>query len=264
VLFVKDGDRLRELGFYIEPCPIKTGMYNLPILAKEMCLQLLEAHGTQLDDLNLPTSEEALSFLAKSMYDPEKSASAPSLTEMLRLGSEDADVSSGCYSAVIHTLISQTEIPFVVVLDEYNCYFDKGRYFHEEYDEEVEKPIPMHLISLFQPLLAIGSYEDTPSASLMKRGAFVAGITCSRPVAGKRTKALMARVAGEDNVHVVEVPRFSAMEVEHVIANYEATGMGNLRFDKGKTVANAQEVAFYGMVSGGVGCRLLDACLTIA
>jgi hypothetical protein len=58
---------------------------------------------------------------------------------------------------------------------------------------------------------------------------------------------------------VVEVPRFSDVEVDHIVANYESIGLGNMRLDRGDTVMNEQEVAYLRMVSGAIGQKLLDA-----
>ena len=52
---------------------------------------------------------------------------------------------------------------------------------------------------------------------------------------------------------------FSDLEVEHILANFEATGIGNLRLDRGDTVMNDQEVAYLKMVSGSIGQKLLDS-----
>lgn len=48
VVYLPDGDRLRKHGFYIEPCPYRQGLYNLPEIAKEFCEQLLTSHGEDL------------------------------------------------------------------------------------------------------------------------------------------------------------------------------------------------------------------------
>ena len=65
----------------------------------------------------------------------------------------------------------------------------------------------------------------------------------------------------DDSLTVVEVPRFSDLEVDHVLANFEATGIGNLRLDRGDTVMDKQEVGYLKMISGSVGQKLLDAAV---
>jgi hypothetical protein len=62
-------------------------------------------------------------------------------------------------------------------------------------------------------------------------------------------------------LHVIAVPRLSTLEVEHMVANYEATGVGKLRLDRGETVMNAHEVNFLRMVSGGEAQHLMNACM---
>jgi len=255
VLFLPDGDRYRKNGKYVEPCTVHKGMFILPVLAKEMCQQLLDVHGDQMDALNLcATSKESLSFLGDTVPTSNK------VTDLLRQGAQDVKMSSGCYSCVVATLMEQTAVPFVVVMDEYNTYYEKGEYFHEEYDNEVVNPIPLEKISFFSPFLSIGSSSKN-STPMMKRGGIVAAITHNRSVAKKATEGLVHRASKETDVFVVDVPRYSKMEVEHVLANYECIGIGKLRFDNGETINNAQEVEFLRMMSGAVGARLLDAAI---
>jgi hypothetical protein len=65
----------------------------------------------------------------------------------------------------------------------------------------------------------------------------------------------------ESNAQVVDVPQYSAIEVDHILANFEIIGIGRLRFDRGETVMDKHEVAFLRMISGGLGQSLLDACV---
>ena len=96
---------------------------------------------------------------------------------------------------------------------------------------------------------------------VMKRGGFIVGVTESHAVAKKFTDGLEnALINHEQSCHIVEIPQFSQLEVEHILANFEITGIGRLRFDRGQTVMDDQEVAFLRMVSGGIGQRLLDSC----
>lgn len=258
VLFLPDGDRYRKNGKYIEPCTIHKGMFNLPVLAKEMCQQLLEVHGEQLDSLSLcATSEHSLSFLGGK----HRSSNSSKLTDLLRLGATDVTKASGCYSCVVATLMEQTEAPFIVFMDEYNTYFEKGEYFHEAYDSDVVHPIPFEKISFLQPFLSIGAKNESGSVNMMRRGGIVAAITYNRSVAKWATEGLIDRVSQETDVFVVDVPRYSKPEVEHVLANYECIGVGKLRFDNGKTISNDQEVEFLRMMSGAVGTKLRDATI---
>merc|ERR1711957_786463 len=206
------------------------------------------------------------------------------------------------YATIVHFLMEyQTTKPFLVVMDEFNCYYndDPGQYFHREYDPTVKKSIPYQQISLFQPLLNAmqlksrktdpdydtETYLDLPKTSIMKHGGFVVGITESRAVPRRITDNLTSyakqkmeattttTLAANNNnnnnnndngskypFYVVDVPHFSKVEVDHIVSNFEATGIGNLRNDQGETVRNEQQVAYLRMVSGGVGQKLLDAC----
>merc|ERR1740124_515946 len=198
------------------------------------------------------------------------------LNDLLKIGSEDEDLASGIYEAVLHTLMNQTTTPFTVVMDEFNCYFDHGQYYHMNYDPDVLRPIPPNRISLFAPLLAAVGLEKNDQGVIrsvepvpMARGGIVVGTSESRAVARSVNVALddaiEAGVEGDDGVGggitVVDVPRYSPLEVEHVLANFEIIGIGRLRFDQGATVMDRQEVAYLRMVSGGVGQKLLDSCI---
>jgi small subunit ribosomal protein S29 len=85
------------------------------------------------------------------------------LVDLLEFGAEKTSYSPMCYSAAVDVLMNQDEKPFVMVLDEFNCYFEKGHYYHAEYDEDVKKPVPNDQISLFKPAMdamAISMEED--------------------------------------------------------------------------------------------------------
>jgi hypothetical protein len=92
-------------------------MFNLPVLAKEMCEQLLEVQGEQLDSFG-----DELGLLSNSKK----------LMDLLHLGVADVENVSGCYSCIVATSMEQA--PFIVFMDEYNTYFEKGEYFHEAYN----------------------------------------------------------------------------------------------------------------------------------
>merc|ERR1712166_570030 len=59
----------------------------------------------------------------------------------------------------------------------------------------------------------------------------------------------------------IEIPRFTSLEVDHILANYEATGVGKLRSDRGDTIMNLQEVEYLKMCSGSIGQKLLDVSI---
>ena len=217
-------------------------------------------------------SEDDLDKIS-SRQDTDNDASL-SLTDLLRAGSDSTALSSGCYAAVIDSLMNQTEQPFVVVMDGFNCYFDHGHYFHETYDPDVIKAIPFQKITLFKPLLEALGLEKaenrkglcrTVDAKPIQRGAIVVGTTESHSVARRFTDAISdameAEEKGGNGVKVVNVLPYSPVEVEHIVANFEIIGVGRLRFDRGNTVMDGQEVAYLRMVSGGVGQNLLDSCI---
>jgi len=312
VLYLPDGDRLRKNGFYIVPNEKREGVYDLPMLAQEVCGELLESHGRDMEGMVLEDGEDCLAeFFTKSELrnlmksiggssgDDDKGkgkknkgkgnkraeeantkASTPpslSLNVLLKIGSEDVEFSSGIYTAVVQNLTNQSQTPFTVVMDEFNCYFDRGHYFHQNYDPTVVKSIPPNRISLFKPLLAAIGLEKDDDGTIrsvepipIQRGGIVVGTSESRSVGQSVMEALDDAIdtgvvvdggGGGSYITAVDVPQYSPLEVEHVLANFEVTGIGRLRFDQGATVMDEQEVAYLRMVSGGVGQKLLDSCI---
>ncbi|KAL7522346.1 hypothetical protein ACHAWX_007032 [Stephanocyclus meneghinianus] len=293
VVYLPDGDRLRKHGFYIEPCPHRKGLYNLPEIAKEFCEQLLTSHGNDLCEMSV-TKEDIKEFLseeqinrlfskAKDDSDGQEASGTSSdelsLDKILNVGMGSTSLSSGCYGAVISALMNQKKKPFTVVMDEFNCYYDHGHYFHMDYDENVRKAIPINKITIFKPFMdAMGLYpavagnEITKDDSLgefspmMNWGSIIVGMSESRAVRQSFTQALTesARALSQHEVnpvHVVDLQRFNDVEVQHILYNFEITGIGRLRFDRGYTTLNPEEVEYLRMVSGGLGQPLLDACM---
>jgi hypothetical protein len=278
-LYLPDGDRFRKLGKYIRPNNHREGdLYDLPVLAMEVCDHFLGSHADDLEGMSID-AKEATQYLTadelrKMPYgEGEGGGDSIPLVDLLKAGSESTSLSSGCYAAVVHSLMNQTEKPFVAVVDGFNCYFDYGQYFHEAYDPDVNKAIPFQKITLLKPLLEAMGVEKSETrkglcraveARPMKRGAIVVGTTETHSVARLFTDTLsetMEAQQGDAGVKVVEVLPFSPVEVEHIVANFEITGVGRLRFDRGSTVMNDQEVAYLRLVSGGNGQNLIDACI---
>ncbi|KAL3770268.1 hypothetical protein ACHAW5_002673 [Stephanodiscus triporus] len=312
VVYHPDGDRLRKHGYYIEPCPHRPGLYNLPEIAKEFCDQLLRSHGEDLsspafagvvvsraemseffsDDQVRRLFRRAHAEMVASGTTTEEEVSRMtdmSLDRLLAVGVNSSSLSSGCYSAVISKLMTQTVRPFTVVMDEYNCYYDHGHYFHMDYDESVRKGVPPNRITIFKPFMdAMGLYPDEAGTdmgktnmtvdsmdAMMRWGSIIVGTSESRAVRRSFTRsledcarALSSRVDGNDTptrqrhpVHVVEVRRYNSVEVQHVLYNFEVTGIGRLRFDRGDTALNPEEVEYLRLVSGGCGQQLFDSCM---
>jgi len=279
VLFLPDGDRLSERGFYIEPnkhLKASTGekLFDLPVLSQEICGQLMEAHSKDFEGMDVSNeclqkwmSDKDIIKLMKALERDSEDYASIALTDILKIGTDTVNIAAGCYNAAIDTLMNQTDKPFTVVMDEFNSYFDHGHYFHMEYDPAVSRPIPSHKINLFQPFVnAMGVQKsdkdsfDAVQSVPMKLGGIVAGITESHAIKQIFTNALTDAM-NEAGVKIVDVPPFSHLEVEHILANFEIAGIGRLRFDRGETVMNKQEVAYLRMVSGGYGQSLLDASI---
>jgi small subunit ribosomal protein S29 len=274
VLYLNEGDRLRRDGKYIEPNLKRKGIFDLPVLAQEISEQLLYSHKSDLE--GMAAKKETMEMLftqdqLKRLHSEDESKEEFTLVGLLETAIEKKSLSSMCLATVVHTLMDQDHKPFLIVLDDFNGYYDHGHYFHMEYDEMVRNAIPYSQISLFKPALdavGISLAEKSSPTAVIKRGGIVVGTTESHAVARKFTDALTASAlraekvgAGDAPMYVIEVPRYSLKETEHVISNMEATGIGRLRFDRGDTVMNKNEMGYLRMVSGSVGQKLLDNCI---
>lgn len=291
VVYLPDGDRLRRHGYYIDPCQHRKGLYNLPEIAKELCDELLTSHGDDIVNALPPVSREDMKEyftddqiprLFRRAYTDDESVTEEdqaaltelSLDKVLSVGIGSSSLSSGCYSIVISKLMNQTEKPFTVVMDEFNCYYDHGHYFHMDYDENVRKGVPPNIITIFKPFMdAMGLYPKDAgndfndehavetSKALMKWGSIIVGTSESRAVRSSFTQSLTACAQASKQVNVVDVRRFSNVEVQHILYNFEITGIGRLRFNRGDTALNPEEVEYLRLVSGGMGQRLMDAVM---
>jgi len=248
----------------------RKGIFDLPVLAQEVCEQLLSSHRSDLEDM-VVTRETLEIFFTEDQL-KRLDAEEFTLVGLLETAGERRSLASVCYAAVVHALMEQEEKPFLMVLDDFNCYYDYGKYYHMEYDEQVRKAIPYNQISLFKPALdAMGistSEEQSAPTAIIKKGGIVVGTTESHAVARKFTDALLASALAAQEEQssdfplvVVDVPRYSRKESEHVISNMECTGIGRLRFDRGETVMNKNEMGYIRMISGCVGQKLLDECV---
>lgn len=290
VLYVPDVDDLRRNGFYVEPSPREPGLFDLPVLSQQICQQLLKSHEADMSALAVPPGvvEEHLTADQLKQLD-EAGGTDVSLVRVLKAGASKSSLAPACYSVAMAVLMEQEKVPFWMAVDELNCFYEPSLYFHMDYDVDVKKPIPYDQISLFRPLLravqvprssdphggdeeeALSRKEEEAAApAAIRRGGVVAATSESRGVSRKVTDGLVesARLqqavragSGAAPIHLVEVPPLSALEVEHVVANYEAVGIGKLRLDQGETVMNEQEVAYLRIVSGGVAQKLMDACI---
>lgn len=277
VLYLPDGDRLRKNGFFVTPNAQREGMFDLQNLSQDACSQLLSIHASDLAGMEADQETMEKYFKDTQLKRITKyEGGAMSLVDLLRYAQERKNHAPMCYSVVVDRLMHQDEKPFLLVMDEFNCYYDKGHYFHMAYDENVREAIPYEKINLFEHAMAAmslstrsdGEIENKPS-QLMKRGAIIVSTTESHAIPRKVTAGLtecatrqsqMETVSADapSLMHIVEIPRFCDVEAEHIIANFEAIGLGKLRLDRGDTIMNEQEVAFLKMSSGCIGQELLD------
>lgn len=273
-MYLPDGDRLRKNGYFITPNSNREGIFDLQNLSQEACQQLLEVHAGDLEGIEC--SKATIDHYFKDSQVSRitgYSGDSMSSVALLKHALERKTHAPMCYTAVVETLMTQDSIPFLMVLDEFNCFYDRGHYFHMVFDEDVREPIPYEQISLFEHALAAMAIstaeddDDRKAPKLMKRGGIIVATTESRAVPRKVTDRLTAfatRQTGMANseiipVHSIEVPRFSDIEADHILANFEATGVGKLRLDRGDTIMDEQEVAYLKMISGNIGQQLLDA-----
>lgn len=290
VLYLPDGDRLSHLGKYIQPSKHRKDddgglLFDLPWLAAQVCGQFLQSHADDLDGMTCPEErlseffgKDGLRRFSKLAPDYEEGCGEVKIVDLLRAATEKESIASGCYSlAVDHLLHHQDEKPFLVVMDEFNCYFDHCRYFHEDWDAEVRYGIPPQRISLFKPLLdSLGLHRAQTSKGFatrseagpkrIKRGSIIVATSETKAVA-RRFSEKLVEVATEKEgnssaiMERVDVPAYSKLEVEHALANFEVTGIGRLRWDRGSTVLDEQEVEYLRMVSSSVPQHLMDACI---
>jgi len=277
VLYMPDGNRLHRHGYYVEPNPNPKleGWYDLPMLAQEICRDLLASHENNLEGMVAEKGIVEQYFTEMQLEGmPEHSGASIPLVDLLKHAEANVTNAAMCFNVAVHCLMNQEEKPFLMVLDEFNCYFEPGHYFHMEYDSDVKKAIPYNQISLFKPALdAMGvSLEDDEDIPLLtpkapKLGGIIVGTSESCAIARKITDSLTthanrAAAAATTDVPLVvcDVPRFSEVEVDHIIANFEAIGIGNLRCDRGETVMDKEGVNYIRMVSSSVGQNMLDVC----
>jgi Mitochondrial ribosomal death-associated protein 3 len=269
-MYLPDGDRLRKNGFFVTPNLMRDGMYDLQDLSQEACAAFLAYHGKDIEEMKADKATMEKFFKEAQLSKIEGySGEGIALVDLLQHAAERKLSAPMCFSVVVDTLMNQTEKPFLMVFDEFNCYFDRGHYFHMSYDDSVREAIPYDRINLFEHALgamalsADAESEVSAKPKLMKKGAIIVGVSHSRSVPRKVTEGLtqvaMSQAASDDTFTVVEVPRFSDIEVDHILANFEAIGLGNMRHDRGDTVMDEQEVAYLKMVSGAIGQKLLDA-----
>lgn len=253
-------------------------MFDLQNLSQEACEQLLSSHESDLAGFvaDKGTMERYFkeSQLKKITNYSVEGEDGMSLVDLLKYAQEKKAHAPMCYSVVVDCLMNQNEKPFLMVMDEFNCYYDHGHYFHMAYDEEVREAIPYEKINLFEHALsamALSTKNDNVADTkpkMIKRGAIIVAVTESHAIRRKVTDDLVSSAESQSlaasngtnsAMHVIEVPRFSDIEADHILANFEATGIGQLRLDRGDTVMDEQEVAYLKMISGCVGQQLLDA-----
>lgn len=271
VLYLPNGDDLHKNGFYLEANAKRPGVFDLPILSKNACDDMLATHGDILETIMISKDILASIFTEEQLVQIDLKDDV-NASDLLKHGVSKLSHAPMAYSAVVEALMTQTQVDFIMVLDEFNCFFEKSHYYHGDY-EDAKIPVPYEQISLFQPAfetMSLVGREMTPleerkTPRPIQRGAVIVATTESHAIARTITEALTADAKSQqdemNDIKLVAVPRFSALEVDHMLANYEAVGVGKLRMDRGETIMNEQEVARLRMISGSVAQKLLDACI---
>jgi len=298
VMYLPDGDRLRKNGFFITPNthPDRQGMFDLQDLSQEALKQLVESHDAAEQMKGMVADRETLeqyfheaqfkrlddyrAGLENAATDDDGSIS---LLHLISYSQEHKKHAPMCYSVVVNRLMHQTDKTFMIVMDEFNCLFDKGHYFHMAYDEEVREAIPYDQINLFEPIMVamdistktVEDEEDESDADTeggdtnttnttnfdTTHTAVLVGTSESHAIRSEIITKLTDCAERNDAVTTIEVPRFSSVEADHILANFEATGIGKLRLDRGDTLMNPQEMEYLKMSSGSIGQKLLDVSI---
>ena len=273
VAFVPDGNQFHQNYYYIEPNQRKKGIFDLPVLTQGVCKDILDAHKEDIASFRADAASMENHFTEEQLENVNgyESGGSIALDALLAIGSENTAMAPMCYSVAMDVLMNQDMKQFILAFDEFNCYFAPGHCFHMEFDDFYKnpKPIPYNQISLFKPAMDAMAIYCAPQDEeilnlepvLMKRGAVIVATTESKAIARKVTDPLTTSAKHDPKVHAIEIPRLSALEVEHMVANYECTGIGKLRLDQGETVMNENEVEFLRMVSGAAPERLMNACV---
>jgi small subunit ribosomal protein S29 len=271
VLYIPDGNLWHISGFYNVPNKRRKGIFDLPVLTAEVCKSMLDIHQMDLELFQADTTTMK-EFFTDEELDGFKGfvmGGGISLPELLKYGAEQDSYAPMCFAAAVDVLLKQDQRHFVMVFDEFNCLYDQGYYFNEAYDPTVKNSIPYNQISLFKPFMdamAIDISTDDEEKDkvvpvLPKRGGIIVATTESAAIARKYTDPLVSCAKKDSEIHTVEVPRLSHLEVEHNLANFECIGLGNLRLDQGATVMNPQEVAYLRSVSACEPLALFNACI---
>jgi len=279
VLYMPDGDDMRRHASVVRPSVLHKGFYDLSNLSQEICAEFLQCHEKDLEGLFITEEVKDKYFSnAQKKLIPDESKDDLSLVGLLKLGKEINAIAPMCYSSVMEYLMEQEEKPFLIAMDGFNGYHEyshsNDQFYHGSYDPNCFHPIPYELINVFKfALEAMGIFHNHDSEVLpkkptpMKRGGIIVATTESHALARKYTNGLTESAMHacrhqywEAPMKVIEVPRYSILEVEHMVSHYELIGLGKLRFDSGETLMDENEMAFLRMVSGCVGQKFLDAC----
>lgn len=275
VMYIPDANQLHKFGYYIEPSEAREGMWNLPILSQELLQRLLHVNEKDLKEFHADQDVLKMYFNESQLQQlPEGDGGRVDLVELAKFAAENTDLAAGCYDTVLHVMMNQEERPFDIFVDEFNIFYKHGEYFHMDYDEDVKESIPYPIINLFKPIMDAMALtidadgEETLEPKLMKKGVIVAATSEMHPVPRKATDTLIANAKRSlkehrNNLFVIEVPRLSKLEVEHMLSNYESIGLGKLRLDGGRTVNNPDEVEFLRVLSSSVPQNLMNACVDI-
>ena len=257
-LYLPDGQRYHEFGYYVEPNQRREGMFDLPRLCQDICKEFLSSHANELETVEI--DKAIISQFFTSEQEGKLPQETSSIADLLTIAVEKVGLAAPCYSAAVKQLMIQDKYPFLIVADEFNCYFQPGKCFHMDYDPEVKKAIPYERINLFEPLFHATKLHSGTHAPLTQ-SRIVVSTTESRGVSRQNTMSLIEKASCIDNFSVVEVPRLSEEEVIATIANYECIGLGRLRLDQGKVLADDNEVAYLRAISASNPQDLMNACI---
>lgn len=112
--------------------------------------------------------------------------------------------------------------------------------------------------TLFQPIICAGFGEY--NSPFMKRGGFIAAIDHTRPIRQAVTDRACSKLENEGLTNI-EVGRYSHVEVDHMLSNYEKIGIGKLRIYGAEVIENEEEISLLRMKTGCVGLNVLNSII---
>ena len=105
VLYLPNGDDLCKNGFYLEPNVKQPGLFDLPVLTKQVCADLLASHQDALNDIAVPKQLLEGLCTRKQLEDLIGDKDKVAAADLLKHGSSSVNHASVAYTAVVESLL---------------------------------------------------------------------------------------------------------------------------------------------------------------